>query len=1122
MYPAGQSKSWDMDEKVQPCWGSDVDYLYSDEDVLILIDALLKKGGKEREKHGLERDIIKEGESFGDTIILAPLSEGDDQEQLVYLTNSIDKAILYRLKQLLVPINVQNVHWVTLQLKIRSVQFGQPEITAVIHDSNGSHTSKIVANLVNSKSISIEAESSLTKIQKEKMNNYCGGYTARLIASLTSDISGVKWGNGEESADDRILRETDLKLVKEYCPHLAHKFCPGQLSTDFQSFNLANRDINRDTGATMSLRYETVLSRVVNHLGKIDDNRIKSLDNDIKLTIEDIISVLQELIHAENNDLVHILSGNTKYGSIFSQNPMKANQSTIELLTQIKFAIARDSGKLIKPMLIISEVIQKETIFPTILIMPRVYKTWNGKVITNKSETLYFVDATSTFERLDSISQLLKQYLCYGSYSNNLTGLFPDGLIECNTVANQVTDAEAIANSGWWNIYNNIMLVHDGSDLFLNRFSERNIERTGKLKYILSLLAIKSLKEKRGCVVSSDSIFDDKRFEEFVKIDNEIKGDYRKIVEDIKASRATTETVDKNSKLMRTDLISEEKTLIYQYNILQEEVNQMEKSTENDPLNYDDDTLAKEIERFVSGKTKEVFEKSSDCKREQLERLVLSNNGAAIRAFVEQTKSEYLERKSSYQMTLDTKEKEQSKLQQSITFLKAEKTSKQEELSRINEILRKLTTEKTIMNQMKNLIQEFIRELRMMNLFNYKEIGAKFNLNALEDKEGTSKVINEVMSSLDSRVKAINKTKNELEEESDQISKQITMLEKKVAEWHIELTRVDKKLNDIITLSRKYNNLKSLISVLEQSKGQNLLEVSNRIRQMQSISSYVGKVQELWNNNSQLKEEAISRVRMGLLGGPLVAIGSAIWERNTFLSKINDKVQSILSGEIADIVYSMKILGCSPTSVAEEINKLQREITKLRNDIYAANEQINGLKKQLELIHKQIAELYCIDDLLSSTSSQITAILKIVIAKLDEIVSSIAANEAAKNQLGIAIKAIENQLITLETKSTVNLLEINKLKPIILNLNRKIQELLEKYREYLTPQDSVTANEYFIGSNLLFIFVLCLCQYFACLYLCLLLIQVDLLIFHPLQLKMIRTVWSNIRQALIVRLSAMV
>ena len=204
-----------------------VEGFYANDDVMILLDALLKQSNKEREKTKDKQDIIKNNDgTYRDIMILSPLETTGEEEQVNSLIKDIDRAITKNVEQILLPINIYNHHWVTVQLII-NYEATKNHIQLIIHDSLGTYKSleilaELKTRLKDRYNIADPQEGNLKCIQKGTGNLYCGGYTARLIFHLANKLNN--WGDGEEKEDDSLLRNGDVAIVNQHNIANSHKF----------------------------------------------------------------------------------------------------------------------------------------------------------------------------------------------------------------------------------------------------------------------------------------------------------------------------------------------------------------------------------------------------------------------------------------------------------------------------------------------------------------------------------------------------------------------------------------------------------------------------------------------------------------------------------------------------------------------------------------------------------------------------------------------------------------------------------------------------------------------------------------------------------------------------------
>jgi tetratricopeptide (TPR) repeat protein len=213
-----------------------VEGYYSNDDVTILLDALLKSNGFERIRGGGEQDIIRNletGDNLG-TMVLAPIAE-DSKEAIVQLKLDIERAYRNNVKQILVPINIPNAHWYTIQFQLFELLEWRA-LEATIHDSLGIRKTSVVVEGLATQGTTVikQIEGDLPKIQGGAFgakNVYCGGYTARLIANIAVDNSIIgeeAWGCPNNI--DNILRQEDASIVSEHNSANAGNFGRGHIA----------------------------------------------------------------------------------------------------------------------------------------------------------------------------------------------------------------------------------------------------------------------------------------------------------------------------------------------------------------------------------------------------------------------------------------------------------------------------------------------------------------------------------------------------------------------------------------------------------------------------------------------------------------------------------------------------------------------------------------------------------------------------------------------------------------------------------------------------------------------------------------------------------------------------
>jgi hypothetical protein len=208
-----------------------VEGYYSNDDVTILLDGLLRRAGFVRVRGGAKQDMLKNLRTgrIKKTMVLAPMAE-DSKEAVNRLAEDIIRACSNKIKQILIPINIPNIHWYTLQLHIFPTPISY-SLVATIHDSLGIRKNSVILEelLVLGVPLIKSVEGVLPKIQLSESggnkNVYCGGYTARLITNLALHsrlATKEMWGGSDDR--DYILRQEDVQTVNEYNPINAKNF----------------------------------------------------------------------------------------------------------------------------------------------------------------------------------------------------------------------------------------------------------------------------------------------------------------------------------------------------------------------------------------------------------------------------------------------------------------------------------------------------------------------------------------------------------------------------------------------------------------------------------------------------------------------------------------------------------------------------------------------------------------------------------------------------------------------------------------------------------------------------------------------------------------------------------
>ncbi|MEI6187865.1 MAG: hypothetical protein WCP46_05120, partial [Alphaproteobacteria bacterium] len=311
-----------------------VNGFYSGEDVMILIDVLLDKDGKTREKREDQQNRVKKINGYyTNSMILPPFQVNADSAAIRALIEYINQAIDNEVTQILVPINIHNFHWVTLQLNI-SVD-GSHKIEAIIHDSNAKRHSLEIIDKLKSEFIGIytieQKESGLARLQEGKGNVYCGGYTARLIAFLATNYDSEGWGNGEEKENDSWLRDRDVNIINESSYEGAGGFG-----------RPVNDNIRLKLPAQASLELKSAWQEIVSELGSEEKMILQEISNDIYQVESAKAMKIRDFLKARTNIY-------QKYSTFFSQffkNNFEFQDNAVDLL----WSLTTDVRKNINPL----------------------------------------------------------------------------------------------------------------------------------------------------------------------------------------------------------------------------------------------------------------------------------------------------------------------------------------------------------------------------------------------------------------------------------------------------------------------------------------------------------------------------------------------------------------------------------------------------------------------------------------------------------------------------------------------------------------------------------------------------------------------------------------------------
>ena len=233
-----------------------VEGYYSDIDVLILVDALLTSKGVKRIAGVKHQDIVEvlaeeKGEVLAEKkgkitkiMVLAPINESAEEGIIDALERDVGRGFDNQIEQILVPIVENDFHWYTVQLLI-NYDRSEKSIEAIIHDSLFTRSfSKNIESLgqrlgqrLKEKVVIEQKEGNLPKIQQNTGNEYCGGYTARLIAHLViGENIDDKAAWGCQDKGDNELRKEDVRIVNENNTERSSLF--GRADSNYSAMNL--------------------------------------------------------------------------------------------------------------------------------------------------------------------------------------------------------------------------------------------------------------------------------------------------------------------------------------------------------------------------------------------------------------------------------------------------------------------------------------------------------------------------------------------------------------------------------------------------------------------------------------------------------------------------------------------------------------------------------------------------------------------------------------------------------------------------------------------------------------------------------------------------------------------
>ena len=275
----------DMDTNIQRK-AQQVNGLYTDLDIRLLHEALLQ------------------GQQYSSTEILPPTvnEKSHDNNNVDDIYQNIRDALENKeVKQILFPVNINDVHWVTCQLLL---DHDNKEISAYVHDSLGLHKElEILKNLTISEDWKIEnIKSEVSAIQDG--NVYCGGYSAHLIANLALNPAPITeqnkssiWGCKDP---DKEMRKQDLQTIITIQPDGYQDF--GTVAQEPEEMQKKAEHSERDRNLKIQqVTYGALNARTLQDISEGILQKIRAKKQEIRA--KKPLTNLQDILEGEENIL---------------------------------------------------------------------------------------------------------------------------------------------------------------------------------------------------------------------------------------------------------------------------------------------------------------------------------------------------------------------------------------------------------------------------------------------------------------------------------------------------------------------------------------------------------------------------------------------------------------------------------------------------------------------------------------------------------------------------------------------------------------------------------------------------------------------------------------------------
>jgi Predicted AAA-ATPase len=245
---------------------------------------------------------------------------------------------------------------------------------------------------------------------------------------------------------------------------------------------------------------------------EIESKKIQLYNKFTALKSQDMVSNSENWATGEgiNNCLVEVFGNDAHiiHPNLFSmQFPINREKVSgiISYIENIQQIIAQDGGVLSKPVIAIwnssdtrleqkiSSLSFRKAHWQTLVIIPKNYITFNGRVLRNVNELVFFKDP---YYQGKCIPEAFKNLLINQNSLNSvsLQGLKIGGIISNakfhDTKYINVKQQRDEFSSGWWAVYNAVMFVMTGGDDFMENFSSITENLDNKLRNIFETLEL--------------------------------------------------------------------------------------------------------------------------------------------------------------------------------------------------------------------------------------------------------------------------------------------------------------------------------------------------------------------------------------------------------------------------------------------------------------------------------------------------------------------------------------------------------------------------------------------------------------------------------------------------------